>query len=77
MFQFLQSVLSHYRKATGIWDVARADILKEGMKEASLQRSGDCSGRQSLLVKVPRIRLSFSFVSTGEKVSLRIYNLQF
>lgn len=77
MFQFLQSVLSPDRKATGIWDMAQADTLKEGMKEGRLQKSDDCSGRQSLLVKVPRIYLSFSCVSTQEKVFLRIYNVQF
>lgn len=77
MFQFLQSVLSPDRKATGVWDMAQADTLKKGMKEGRLQKSGDCSGRQSLLVKVPRICLPFSCASTQEKVSLRIYNIQF
>lgn len=49
------------RKAIRIWDTTLVDKLKRRMREGSLLRSGDCSGRWGLLMNVPRMCLSFSF----------------
>lgn len=55
------------RKDMGIWDMVQSDTLKRGMKEGSLLKSSDCSGRQILVMKVPRTCLSFS----SEELKLR------